>query len=96
MALSSPCRIVIRLLTDDIDGVPQSRHTTVAEELLKRHYTRAFDPNHDYIHCPPQIDSPNTKCFVFVDLDASSHRDLTPGQVPLCCFRAEKGEDSSL
>lgn len=96
MAIPVPCRIVIKLCTDDIGGVPQARHTTITEEFLKCNFTRALDQANDYIHCPAQIDQPNTRCFVFIDLESTNNAELTPSQVPLLCYRAQKSDTDSL
>jgi hypothetical protein len=56
-------------------------HIIVTKGFLERHYTRAFDLAHDYIHCPSQTDHRDMKSFVFVDLDTRSLKDLTPAKV---------------
>jgi len=82
------CRLVIRILTDDIGGDPCARHVTVARAAFETLFHRAFDDSRDFLHCPAEIDRPSRKCFIFIDVDAANALDVELDDVPISCYLA--------
>jgi hypothetical protein len=86
---SDACRIVIQLHTKNIPGNPQLRHMNVANAFLQEYYSRDFLQDTDYVHTPAQIDAPDTKCWVMIDINISQHSGKPLDDIPLYSFAVE-------
>lgn len=83
-----PIRVFLRFNANDVPGNPQRRHMTLSERFFSADLGRYFNNEIDWIHVPANIDEPDAKCWMILDLNAVENV-ARVDQLPIRVFRVK-------